>query len=376
MILIGVPLVPILQLLPLPPALWTLLPGRDIYVETYSAAGMSLPWLPISLAPERTLDSALFTLAPMAGFVLGAIADFRSLRCLSTAIVGMAFLSAIVASLQLVTEPDHWLRFYEISSVGSPVGFFANRNHLGAFMAVCIPITWYWMVNGTGHAQLRKLAAAGLITLFITTAVATQSRASIVLTGLSLSLSLVAFGRRRSFGAYITIIAVGLGLSLLIVSLSEQLIARFARLEELNYRADILPNLLRAVRDVWLTGSGIGTFTRLFPQYETISLLGPVYWNHAHNDWLQVMIEGGIPATLLLIAFLAWWIRIAIMSWSSIGQKSSAAAARAQLRLVTIVTLLLMLHSFVDYPLRTSTLSVIFAFYCGVACRARHVSSL
>ena len=45
----------LLQLVPLPPALWALLPGRDVYAEIAREAGPAA-WRPLSLTPDLTLE--------------------------------------------------------------------------------------------------------------------------------------------------------------------------------------------------------------------------------------------------------------------------------------------------------------------------------
>ena len=47
----------LLQLIPLSPALWRGLPGREPVVLGYASLGYPLPWLPLSIAPEKTLQS-------------------------------------------------------------------------------------------------------------------------------------------------------------------------------------------------------------------------------------------------------------------------------------------------------------------------------
>src|SRR5436190_9819009 len=47
-LIFAIVLVPVLQLVPVPPRVWTILPGRAEVAEAYTAAGMSLPFLPIS----------------------------------------------------------------------------------------------------------------------------------------------------------------------------------------------------------------------------------------------------------------------------------------------------------------------------------------
>src|SRR5215469_5347474 len=54
---------PLLQLIPMPASLWSGLPGRREIASAYEAAGMALPWLPISLDSTRTW-LALLSLLP------------------------------------------------------------------------------------------------------------------------------------------------------------------------------------------------------------------------------------------------------------------------------------------------------------------------
>ena len=68
-LIFAVVLVPVLQLIPLPPRVWTILPGRGEVAEAYKAAGMSLPFLPISLEPLTTLRSLLSLLPAVAVFL-------------------------------------------------------------------------------------------------------------------------------------------------------------------------------------------------------------------------------------------------------------------------------------------------------------------
>ena len=71
--------VPVLQLVPLPPQVWTILPGRAEVAEAFRAAGMSLPFLPISLEPLTTLRS-VFSLLPAVAVFLGVFCLRRADR--------------------------------------------------------------------------------------------------------------------------------------------------------------------------------------------------------------------------------------------------------------------------------------------------------
>ena len=45
----------------------------------------------------------------------------------------------------------------------------------------------------------------------------------------------------------------------------------------------------------------MGAFEKVFQANEPDALLGPVFLNHAHNDWLEAVITGGLPAAALLV---------------------------------------------------------------------------
>ena len=57
------------QLVPLPPALWSALPGRGYVVDGFAMLGMPRPWMPLSLAPHDSLATAMTLLPPLAVLV-------------------------------------------------------------------------------------------------------------------------------------------------------------------------------------------------------------------------------------------------------------------------------------------------------------------
>ena len=58
-----------------------------------------------------------------------------------------------------------------------------------------------------------------------------------------------------------------------------------------------------AVKGFWLTGSGLGTFINIFPLYAPPSITA--VFDHAHNDYLEFVLETGLAGTLLLFYFVS-----------------------------------------------------------------------
>jgi len=96
-------------------------------------------------------------------------------------------------------------------------------------------------------------------------------------------------------------------------------------------------------------GSGFGGFDPIFRINEPFDLLKTTYFNHAHNDFLEIVLDGGLPAALLLAGALAWW------GYASFRAVRSTLVAPDDVPplLGSALLLLLCIASLFDYPART-----------------------
>src|SRR5699024_8169815 len=94
---------------------------------------------------------------------------------------------------------------------------------------------------------------------------------------------------------------------------------------------------------------------------ETHEGLRNVYANHAHNDWLELWLEGGWLALALIAGFLVWFGKTAISVWRS-PLRGGHALDRGLAEAASITAALYLLHGLVDYGLRTTALMVVFGF--------------
>jgi O-antigen ligase len=106
-------------------------------------------------------------------------------------------------------------------------------------------------------------------------------------------------------------------------------------------------------RDMLPLGSGLGSFEHVFHLYEDVAETTRTYVNHAHNDYLELIIELGLPGGVLILAFFGWWIAQLLLAWRSPHGDRFARAA-------TIVSGAMLAQSLVDYPLRTSAIATLF----------------
>ena len=132
---------PLLQLIPLPPSLWTLLPHREISAASFSLIGEDAPWMPISVTPEATWLSALSLLPPLSVFLGVMLLGYRDRRWLSVVILTVGVVSVFFGLLQVAQGPTSKLRFYDFTNPTEAVGFFANRNHFAALVYSLVLLT-------------------------------------------------------------------------------------------------------------------------------------------------------------------------------------------------------------------------------------------
>ena len=120
-------------------------------------------------------------------------------------------------------------------------------------------------------------------------------------------------------------------------------------------RAPLLTLNLIAERP-W-TGFGGGSFFTVFPPYKTPDM--PWFWNHAHNDYVEVAADLGLPGLALLLALGIWTL---IRIWPRM--KDSASSLERGVAVAAGVALTaLALHSLVDFnlhiPANALTLTVL-----------------
>ena len=139
-LIIAIVLLPVLHLVPLPPAIWSELPGRGVVADTFRATGMALPWQAISMTPIATLNALLSLMLPVAMLLLCFSLDKAQQAGLLRAVLIIGMASGLLGLLQAIGSPTSPLYLYRITNNGMAVGLFANRNHQAIFLACLLPL--------------------------------------------------------------------------------------------------------------------------------------------------------------------------------------------------------------------------------------------
>ena len=360
--------IPLIQLIPLPPAVWTGLPGRDQMVLALELAGIQPGWTSLSLTPDHTWRSVLALTPPVAFFlaILGMshIQRDRMVQIL----IAMALVGVVLGAAQLASGGDS-LYLWSWTDAGSVNGFFANRNHLASSLLITLPFA-----VTMGAAALRRrnretsplwLGAlfAGLVVVALA---AIRSRAGITLLApvmiASLLAAWIAAGRGRPKPALLVLFGtVGAALTVVAILALPPILARFDTQGAPEGRFDRWPLVAETAQTYLPLGAGIGSFDSVYRSVEPLEQLDRTFFNQAHNEYLETWLETGWLGIGLIIAFVVWFGRRSWAAW-----KAPPSRPADLQRAASIAIGFVMLHSIGDYPLRTVTLAVVFALCCGL----------
>lgn len=364
------------QLVPLSPETWQHLPGRQLFAEAAALTGQAQPWRPLSIAPDLTLNALAAMVVPVAGLLGFAALDGSGRGQLLTVIVGAAAVSALLGFLQLATGPDSALYFYRVTNDDSAVGLFSNRNHNAALLAIAFPLLALWAATGPEQLRLkgkRTIIAAAAAVLLASAIVATRSRAGLgfgalgALAGWALYVQQARLAGELRGGVWKAALIGVFAIAALLAALTWlQPASSFDRLfgnePAGELRSQYFAPLLALAKESLPWGTGFGTFDPLWRIQETPAMLDPQYFNHAHNDLLELAITGGVPA-LVLLGLGGLWLLLAtvrvLRPWTT--GEPRLLFARAGLFVLAV----LLAWSLVDYPLRTPSLALVAAIAAG-----------
>jgi O-antigen ligase len=355
-----------LQSVPLPASIWTHLGGRGPAADGYRLLGLGAPSLPVSLAPYRSFEALLALIPPLALFC--AIVGLQGYRpsWLAAGLLAGTIAGVVLGALQVTATggdiaSSSWY-LYEETSYGFATGFFANANHMADLLACTLPFLAAVLWSARAADRQRKSAMV----------IAVVAAALLVLAGIALNHSLAVYGLTppvlvasalillppRSRWRRWTLVAAMLLLVGGVAALASSSVrgSAFAgdTVSSVENRQEMLTTTGRAIGDFMPSGSGLGSFQSVYHLYEDPTKVNGTYVIHAHNDYAELALETGLPGILLIAAFLLWWAR---QLWSAWSYRDGGSYARA----ASIASAAILVHSVVDFPLRTAAISGVFA---------------
>ena len=348
-------LLPALYLIPLPQSVWSALPGRELMVQSYELIGRE-GWASASVEPVRTLLALTALIVPLALLTIGWSASRERLVQVGWIAVALGLINMLIGIPQVLTNSEVGVLYPENPMPGVLFGTFANRNSTGLFLVGTLALAALLPALPQFRRQ-ELLVRTGACALLLVAILLTRSRTALVLALLPLGLVglrvLLSRTDQEKSGLWVALggiaLIAGTGAVVAVAAPGRvgEVLERFDDADT-DARAYIWEDAAYSADRFWPLGSGTGTFDDVFHLDESLENLTPRRAGRAHNDYLEVAIEAGIPgltlvaAWILLLAWLAWRARRSHDRWVA---WSGGAALLA-----------IALQSITDYPLRNLSL--------------------
>lgn len=349
------------QLLPLPPGL--LMQSQPALIGEIRAYTGRTGWVASTTDLYATFGFLAFALLGATLYLIFRNSSQTAIiQCLYAAVI-VALASLPVAAIQ-ISSGGHTFDFWNSPHILNGPGFFANRNHQALFLGLASATVWWlaarWSVSSSRAPDKTRSFALLCSFALLLGAVVTGSRAGAVLALGSTMIAIMLFHRssRRIGIATAWIVAGIFALGLAALAMFNDIVAgtlnRFEAIDT-DTRWQLWATTWVAAKEFFPFGSGYGTFIRVYSMVEPLDQITPAYANHAHNEYLELLLEGGFPFAIGLTLFLAVFAKRLIAIYRHREIPSSLAPLGA------LWTVAFLMHSLVDYPVRTPSLLAIFA---------------
>ncbi len=379
------------QIIPLPPFIveWLSPDVFQIHQTTNLLTGTN-SWMCLSVNRKATL-SEFFRYATYAMFYVLTVQLLRKKKMLQATVFTIVLFGGLLAfssilQFYLTKDMALWFRYCPVNSI--VVGPYVNHNHYAGLMEMIFPIVLglflYYRpridntsfikgiveILGQEKANIHILIGASAI-LVITSIFVSLSRGAMVSTCLAL-LIFTFFLLKRKISRGNTIFIIGL---IILTALSigwfgwDQIFERFAKLKNAQgiiyeSRFNFWKDTLNIIRHYAITGSGIGTFPHIYPLHRTI--ISDLFLTHAHNDYLELLAEGGVIgfsfASLFLLSFFYKTHRVFL-------QRRDGFSIYLYIGCITAMVSILF-HSFTDFNMHIGANCLWFFFVAGIAVSA------
>jgi O-antigen ligase len=363
--LLGLIIIALIQILPLTSASGRSTLSYDRYATTQAAI--------------KTFAFLLFFLL----FVSHVNTDERRLLVINI-LLGLAFVIALIGIGQSYIGKTLWQR--------GTFGPFVNRNHFAGFLEMGLGLAG-GLLAGRSIRKERVAIYATVIIALLAGLIVSASRGGMIsfLAG-AVFLAIIAWpqkseaetGSRRSLPRMVAVgvLFVVMLVSVMLLAGSDELFENFAAISQetgtqqqtsvpegdLFRRHDLWKATIRMIKDHPLSGVGLGAYPLAYTRYDPSSGLQRV--EQAHNDYLQITADAGIPGGLLAILFLFFLFTRGLRAAQTRDRRRRAMVIGALIGCFSIVV-----HSFVDFNLQVTANAQIFLALTAIATLERNKSA-
>lgn len=301
------------------------------------------------------------------------------------ALLGLGWFEALYGLVQYLSGWQQIFAYKKIYYTAQATGTYINPNHFSGLLEMILPLslawTLAWLERMEGNEERVPLSAFltsrgeaapalvffGFSTLLLFAGILfSRSRAGILSAAAAVAATLllwwIRFSRQRWRAAWVVVCLLAAA-SLLGVWLGlAPVLERYETLDvDYPSRVAVWQNTLALIQAHPLWGTGLGTFADAYPRVQT-TLLNRVV-DHAHNDYLQLAAEWGVPGAVLLFGLIFFLLGRTI--WACFHSSRSSRQFLAMGSSGGILAILF--HSAADFNLQIPANAAVLAAILGIA---------
>lgn len=349
---------------------WSL--ARDVLVQVPEAAPVEGR---ISADPDNGVMGLIRLLTSAAAFYLALqlCRDRRRADLFALMLVLIAFGYALYGIVQFLAFPNTLVWIEKTAYRASVTSTFVNRNSYATYAGVGLVMTfgllaelvqrssfgaevpWTYRLSALVDAFVRRGMPIFVAVLVIGIALLwTGSRAGIVssFAGAIVFVILAAtLGKRRLIALLLGALAI-LGIAGGVVAYGELFVQRLTNDGGGETRWHVVRTTFQAALDVPWTGFGYGSFDRVYAVYRNFGLDFILHWDKAHNTYVELLFELGIPA---FVAFIVLGGALLLQIIRNVYGRNMPPMLSLSALAASVVVFV---HAFVDFSLQMQAIAI------------------
>jgi O-antigen ligase len=344
----------------------------------------------ISIAPYQTVSHLILLVTYFTAFylVLLVAADRNAKKRLVYALIALGTFEAFYGLVQYLTGWQQIFAYVKKYYLEDATGTYINRNHFAGFLEMTLPFTVALALHQAGRlrseaerteANARRLLSAKellplvfllfLAVAMFTALVCSRSRMGIISALASLMVIFALAGSssasKRTRTAVAVLFFLGVVGTVLWVG-SDPAVKRFETLgheyiDTGQNRISIWRDTLALIHQHPLLGTGLGTFRVAFTSVQTTFLTLLV--DHAHNDYLEVVSELGLPGGILVFVSIFWILARAVRRYPKTEDRFESVVCLGSIGSISAI----LVHGLADFNLYIPANALVFTVALGLA---------
>lgn len=306
-------------------------------------------------------------------------------------ILGLAFIIVLIGSGESLFGLFQYLQGaktvlgYPVTNIGTVNATYISHNHFAGFLVMVLPIALGLLV-GAGNLE-KKFFVFLLLGMMGAALVLTLSRGGLLsffvaVSGFFLCLLSKAIFFKRTVISWRAVLLLLVLLGLFVATYvgfigispiaHRSLVETFVPTAEVfrqEIRFPLWRNVLRLVPEFPLTGSGLGSFHDVFLRYRPAEMPLTKQAFHAHNDYLELLVETGVPGLLIALWAMFRFLRDGLRGYFRHHDPVLTALLLGGLTSCTAI----LVHSFFDFNLHIPANALLFVIVAGMATAIVHL---